>query len=165
VEARPGWLFRELAPPGALDPETRRPVSDPGPTPPERWRRADEILERALDAPPSERAALVAEACGSDAELRRDVESQLKADEKAGRFLESPLEAIDTDGALLNAPPPLARDTVLAGRYRIAEPIGRGGMGLVYCARDLVLETDVAVKVLSPDVVARPGRLESFRAR
>src|SRR5437868_7094349 len=38
---------------------------------------------------------------------------------------------------------------VRLGPYQITRPIGAGGMGEVYCARDTRLQRDVAIKVLS----------------
>jgi hypothetical protein len=46
---------------------------------------------------------------------------------------------------------PLARGTLLAGRYEISRLLGRGGAGVVMQARDRVLGEDVAVKVLRPE--------------
>ena len=48
------------------------------------------------------------------------------------------------------------------GPFEILEPLGAGGMGEVYRARDSRLGRIVAVKVLRPDVAADPDRIERF---
>ncbi len=50
---------------------------------------------------------------------------------------------------------------ILAGRYRLQDMLGGGGMAWVYRARDLKLDRDVAVKILRPQYAGRPD----FRAR
>ena len=45
------------------------------------------------------------------------------------------------------------------GSYEIAAPLGAGGMGEVYRARDTRLGRDIAVKVLPDDVASSPDRL------
>jgi serine/threonine protein kinase len=49
------------------------------------------------------------------------------------------------------------------GRYRIAEKIGTGGMGEVYRAQDEHLGRDVAIKVISPGILADDLARKRFR--
>jgi serine/threonine-protein kinase len=52
---------------------------------------------------------------------------------------------------------------LLNKRYQIEELLGRGGMAVVYRAKDLMLERDVALKVLKSDYVKDPAFRERFR--
>ncbi|MEP6474169.1 MAG: hypothetical protein ABJC74_10630, partial [Gemmatimonadota bacterium] len=50
----------------------------------------------------------------------------------------------------------------LADRYAIERELGKGGMGTVLLARDLTLQRPVAIKVLPPEMAARPELRERF---
>ena len=50
----------------------------------------------------------------------------------------------------------------LAGRYDLQGPIGRGGMGLVYLARELRLDRPVAIKLLPPELAADAACRQRF---
>ena len=56
---------------------------------------------------------------------------------------------------------PLAVGTVL-GQYEVSAPLGAGGMGEVYRARDTKLGRDVAIKVLPEDLADDEERLARF---
>ncbi|HTL96428.1 MAG TPA: serine/threonine-protein kinase [Gemmatimonadaceae bacterium] len=56
----------------------------------------------------------------------------------------------------------LSLQPALAGEYSIERELGRGGMGIVYLAREVQLERLVAIKVLPPALAERPGFRERF---
>jgi serine/threonine protein kinase len=55
--------------------------------------------------------------------------------------------------------------SVRLGPYEVLAPLGAGGMGEVYRARDSKLNRDVALKVLHEAMAGDPERLRRFRAR
>ncbi|MEQ1693161.1 MAG: serine/threonine-protein kinase [Gemmatimonas sp.] len=57
----------------------------------------------------------------------------------------------------------LRLQALVAGRFSLEREIGRGGMGIVYLARDVALERPVAIKVLIPSMAARHDMRERVR--
>jgi serine/threonine protein kinase len=68
-----------------------------------------------------------------------------------------------TCGTALVSAGDIHEGSLIAARYEVVRPIGSGGMGMVYKAYDRVLDEDVAVKVLRPEVAARPDMARRFR--
>jgi serine/threonine protein kinase len=56
----------------------------------------------------------------------------------------------------------VSEDSLLGGRYQLLQEVGVGGMALVYHARDLNLQRDVAIKILRDDLIADPAFRASF---
>ena len=111
--------------------------------------RAKQVFLAVLDGPATDRPARLAEACGDDADLRQEVESLLAFHDDQG----------EAEGS--GSPPDVhfAPGEVFAGRYRMITRIGQGGMGDVWRADDMVLETDVALKLIDSNDPERRGRI------
>src|SRR4051812_33633988 len=56
----------------------------------------------------------------------------------------------------------LTLQTALAGEYSLEREIGRGGMGIVYLAREVQLDRLVAIKALPPQLAVRDDVRQRF---
>lgn len=56
----------------------------------------------------------------------------------------------------------LSFQAAVAGRYSIDRELGRGGMGVVYLAKEVDLDRPVAIKLLPPDLAANAGLRARF---
>jgi serine/threonine protein kinase len=120
----------------------------------ERWTRVEQLCQAALERDEHEQAAFLASACGSDQELRREVESLLVHRHKADTFMEA--------GAMDAAAQALAADELhnpmdasrwigrLIPPYRCVAKIASGGMGDVFRAvrADGTFDKQVAIKLI-----------------
>jgi serine/threonine protein kinase len=124
----------------------------------------DEIYSAAAEYDdPAALAAYLDRACGIDSDLRRRVERLLAARAERGSFLESPAlgPTIDPGGE------PIAEGPgTIIGPYKLLEPIGEGGMGIVYLAEQTQpVRRKVAVKIIKPGLDTRQviARFEAER--
>ena len=115
---------------------------------PQRWVKIESLYHAALARDPGDRLDYLAAACAQEPELRREVESLLGA---ANVDLRSPLTG---DRKWLPG--------LRLGAYEILAPLGAGGMGEVYRARDTKLRREVAIKVLPREFERNFARLARF---
>jgi tetratricopeptide (TPR) repeat protein len=98
------------------------------------------LVEKALAQPLDEREYYLQSACGGNTELFSQVWSYVESEQRMHGFLMEPL-----------CPPavpehPFEPGEVLEGRFLIVREVARGGMGIVYEARDEKLERRIAIK-------------------
>ena len=127
--------------------------------------RAKSIFLAASElADPAQRAEYLEQQCGSDGPLRARVEALLRADEAAdGPDVEPSAGEYQ---ATIYAPPSMHPGTLVAGRYRLLEAIGEGGMGTVWLAEQKVpVKRKVAIKLIKAGMDSRQvlARFEAER--
>lgn len=123
----------------------------------ERFQAAMKVFQEVCDLRGDARDAALERACGSDAELRAEVEALLQQDGgqtqalRVDAMLDAPqrlaAEIADDSGSDIPNDPTLPKQI---GQYRILRRIGEGGMGMVYEARQQSPRRTVAIKVLRP---------------
>jgi serine/threonine protein kinase len=122
--------------------------------------RTESIFAAAVaKATAEERAAYLDQACSGDADLRGQVEALLRAHERAGHLLDRPVPggSEQTRSYTPNEQP----GAIIAGRYKLLEAIGEGGMGTVWVAeQSQPVKRKVALKLIkagmdSKSVLAR----------
>jgi eukaryotic-like serine/threonine-protein kinase len=110
---------------------------------------------------PERRAAYLDEVCGSDYELRKQIEALIEADSSSGDFLQKAFLEVVAGDVLAR---PAQRD--LAGQriehYEVISRLGAGGIGEVWRARDLNLDREIALKLLSPRFAGDPYHTRRF---
>lgn len=129
---------------------------------PERWQIIDRLLDEIREIPLHERENFLTEKCGADNDLKDEVISLLKAEEKADEFIEDSAFRIVAKnlGKENRLPSNLQGKTV--GSYKIKKLIGEGGMGEVFLAFDKKLKREVAVKILPGTYEPNDERVSRF---
>src|SRR5215471_14105363 len=118
------------------------PTEDKQSLDPERWKLIKIVFAEACTLSGEDREAFLQSRCGSDADLRAQVESLLAEHDAHPGFLETPAAAL--------VDPPVDEAPAQVGPYKILERIGSGGMADVYLAEraDGRYRKQVAVKIL-----------------
>ena len=136
----------------------------------ERWQIVVQIFLEALEREPADRARFLLDAVHGDDVLRQEVERLIASHAQADTFMEVPAVrasvlvllplalSVDAVGQDEQAPEPRP-----FGDYQLLGEIARGGMGVVFKARQIGLNRIVALKTIVGGVLASPMAIQRFR--
>jgi len=129
---------------------------------PEVWQRLKPLYQEAMELPKENRPGFLAQACENDAALRGHLERLLERSEDDTEALDAPFVPFST---LL--PPQeehLPEGRVLLGRFKIVRILGFGGMGDVYEALDLTLQSGrIALKTIRRTLAVNPALISRLK--
>jgi tetratricopeptide (TPR) repeat protein/serine/threonine protein kinase len=128
------------------------------------FRRVKEIFLAAVEKPTAaERDSYLHQVCGTNEELRRQVDALLGRHVQAGSFLEHPPAS---PVMTINAPSIREEPGAVIGPYKLLEQLGEGGFGVVFMAEQTEpVRRKVALKILKPGMDTRQvvARFEAER--
>ncbi len=121
------------------------------------WSRIEAVFDVLLTTPPEEWERVVAEECGDDEALRREIESLLEHAPDGDRYFK---DLARRCGLPVSEPPVAALVGRTVGSYRLERLLGRGGMGAVYLGRRTEgdFEVRAAIKLVALGVSSDHAR-------
>jgi serine/threonine protein kinase len=127
---------------------------------PELWQRLKPLYQAAIEKPDEQRARFIAEVCGNDDELKRELVALVKANDEPTGLGDIPI--VNIEGLIARTSKPFSAGELILGRFKIVHLLGSGGMGDVYEASDLELGR-VALKTIRSDIADNPDVLSRFK--
>ena len=127
--------------------------------------RIESLFAAAVALAPKERDAYLERECSNEPAVRDQILALLNAHDRAGHVIDRPV-ADDPDETAGYAPTGEQPGTVIAGRYKLLEEIGQGGMGTVWAAEQTIpVRRKVALKLIKIGMDSRSvlARFEAER--